>query len=34
MTFMLNVHEAQAQLAQLLERARQGEEIIIAEAGR
>jgi len=33
MTLMLNVHEAQAQLAQLLERARQGEEIIIAEAG-
>jgi prevent-host-death family protein len=33
MTLMLNVHEAQVQLAQLLERARQGEEIIIAEAG-
>ena len=33
MTLTLNVHEAQAQLAQLLERARQGEEIIIAEAG-
>jgi prevent-host-death family protein len=33
MTLTLNVHEAQAQLTQLLERARQGEEIIIAEAG-
>jgi len=33
MTLTLNIHEAQAQLAQLLERARQGEEIIIAEAG-
>jgi prevent-host-death family protein len=34
MTLTLNVHEAQTQLAQLLERARKGEEIIIAEAGR
>ena len=34
MTLTLNVHEAQIQLAQLLERVRQGEEIIIAEAGR
>ena len=34
MTFTLNVHEAQIQLIQLLKRARQGEEIIIAEAGR
>jgi len=34
MTLTLNVHEAQTQLAQLLERVRQGEEIIIAEAGR
>jgi len=34
MTLTLNIHEAQTQLAQLLERVRQGEEIIIAEAGR
>ena len=34
MTSTLNVHEAQIQLIQLLKRARQGEEIIIAEAGR
>ena len=34
MTLTLNVHEAQTQLAQLLERARKGEEIIIAKAGR
>jgi len=34
MTLTLNVHEAQAQLAQLLERVRQGEEIVISEAGR
>jgi prevent-host-death family protein len=34
MTFTLNVHEAQTQLIQLLGRVRQGEEIIITEAGR
>jgi prevent-host-death family protein len=34
MTLMLNIHEAQIQLVQLLKQAQQGEEIIIAEAGR
>jgi prevent-host-death family protein len=34
MTLTLNIHEAQIQLVQLLKRARQGEEIIIIEAGR
>ena len=34
MTLMLNFHEAQMQLVQLLKQARHGEEIIIAEAGR
>lgn len=34
MTFTLNVQEAQIQLVQLLKLARQGEEIIIVEAGR
>jgi prevent-host-death family protein len=33
MALRLNIHEAQVQLIQLLKRARQGEEIIIIEAG-
>ena len=34
MTLTLNIHEAQIQLIQLLKQAQQGEEIIIAQAGR
>lgn len=34
MTVTVNIHQAKTQLSRLLERVRQGEEVIVAKAGR
>ena len=34
MTFIVNIHEAKTQLSKLLERVANGEEIVIAKAGK